>query len=92
VIVDEHTIALGADLEPGTYRLMAGMYDEETKSRMPAYDAQGAPVEDGRIEITELTIESLSEQEEVEVTLPSREELPFTSFLPLVTKGASLPR
>ena len=92
VIVDEHTIALGADLEPGTYRLMAGMYDEETKSRMPAYDAQGAPVEDGRIEITELTIESLPEQEKVEVTLPSREELPFTSFLPLVTKGASSPR
>jgi hypothetical protein len=92
VIVDEHPIALGTGLAPGTYLLVVGLYDEETGIRVPAYDADGAPLANGRIEITELTIESLREQEEVEVTLPSREELPFTSFLPLVTKGASLPR
>jgi hypothetical protein len=89
VIVDEHPIALGTGLAPGTYLLVVGLYDEETGSRVSAYDADGAVVEGGMIEITELNIESLPEQEEVEVTLPSREELPFTSFLPLVTKGAS---
>jgi len=58
VIVDEHLIALGTGLVPGTYSLVVGLYDEETESRVSAYDADGAPLADDRIEIAELTIES----------------------------------
>jgi hypothetical protein len=41
VIVDRHTISLGADLAPGTYELLAGMYDEKTDTRLPAFDKDG---------------------------------------------------
>jgi hypothetical protein len=92
VIVDEHPIALGTGLAPGTYLLVVGLYDEETGIRVSAYDADGAPLADDQIEIAELTIESLPGREETEVTLPSREDLPYASFLPLVTKGALYPR
>ena len=91
VIVDEHPMALGMDLPPGTYRLVVGMYDEETWNRVPAYGTDGSPLAHDRIEIVEVTIESSPEQERGEPVLPSLSDLDFTLFLPLVTKGA-LPR
>jgi hypothetical protein len=89
VVVDEHAIALGADLPPGTYQLVVGMYDEETDTRMPAYDAEGTLLAHDRIEIAELTIESPSVEGQDEVSLPSLEDLKAMVFLPLVSKGAS---
>lgn len=41
VIVDEHVIPLRANLLPGSYDLLVGMYDEETWTRLPAYDGGG---------------------------------------------------
>jgi hypothetical protein len=90
VIVDEHPIALGADLPPGSYTLVVGMYDEETKSRVPAYDAGGTPLAHDRIEIADVPIESPPAQED-EVVLPTLEDVESTIFLPLVTKE-SYPR
>jgi hypothetical protein len=88
VIVDEHPIALGADLLPGTYWLVVGMYDEEFETRLPAYDAAGTPLAHDQIEIVELTIESPSAQREDEVILPSPDNLHFGVYLPLVSQGA----
>ena len=89
VIVDEHPIALGADLLPGTYWLVVGMYDEETEIRVPAYDADGTPLAHDQIEIVELIIEAPPVEGQDEVILPSLEDLHSTVFLPLVIKGAS---
>lgn len=41
VIVDEHVIPLRANLPAGSYDLVVGLYDEETRDRLPAYDRQG---------------------------------------------------
>jgi hypothetical protein len=57
VIMDEHPIALGADLPPGTYYLVAGMYDEGTASRLPAYDADGNKLPHDRVQISTVTIQ-----------------------------------
>ena len=89
VIVDEHPIALGADLLPGTYWLVVGMYDEETETRVPAYDADGTPLAHDQIEIVELIIEAPPVEEQDEVILPSLEDLNHAVFLPVVIKGAS---
>lgn len=35
VVVDEHTLVLPADLEPGRYRLVVGFYHEESGERLP---------------------------------------------------------
>ena len=51
VIVDEHPIPLGADLVPGAFQLAVGMYDEETASRLPAYDAAGNQLPYDRVQI-----------------------------------------
>ena len=88
VIVDEHPIALGTDLLPGSYRLMVGMYDEEFDTRMPAYDAGGAPLAHDRIEIVELTIEAPPEEQD-QTILSSWEDLDSVIFLPQVLNGAS---
>jgi hypothetical protein len=40
-MVDSHTIPLSADLLPGRYELVAGMYDLETLARATAYDESG---------------------------------------------------
>jgi hypothetical protein len=89
VVVDEHPIALGADLPPGTYQLVVGMYDEESNSRLPVSDADGNALAGDSIAIVDLTIESLPAPEVDEVVLPTLEDVQSTIFLPLVTKGAS---
>jgi uncharacterized membrane protein len=85
VIVDEHPIALGADLPPGTYRLVVGMYDEEFDTRVPAYDADGALLAHDRIEIGELTVEAPPEEQAQDI-LPFWEDLDWAVFLPLVSR------
>jgi hypothetical protein len=88
VIVDEHPIALGADLAPGTYRLVVGMYDEDFDTRVPAYDAGGAPLAHDRVEIGELIVEA-PPVEQASAIRPSPEDLDWAVFLPLVSKRAS---
>ena len=87
VIVDEHSIALGTDLLPGSYRIAVGMYDEESDARMPAYGADGAPLAHDRIEIVGLTIDAPPEVQD-EATGSSWDELDSVIFLPHVLKGA----
>jgi uncharacterized membrane protein len=58
VIMDEHPITLDADLPPGTYYLVTGMYDEGTASRLPAYDADGNKLPLDRVQIRTVTIQS----------------------------------
>jgi hypothetical protein len=57
VIVDDHTLSLGADLPPGTYSLVAGLYDEATANRLPVYDFAGNPLPDDRMLIEIVTLE-----------------------------------
>ncbi len=46
VVVDEHPVAVPADLPPGDYRLIAGLYDPVTWARLPVLDDAGQPVGD----------------------------------------------
>jgi hypothetical protein len=45
VIVDPHAIVLPADVPPGQYHLLVGMYDLETLVRLPRLDGAGDAVE-----------------------------------------------
>jgi hypothetical protein len=45
VIADPHVVALPADLPPGQYRFLVGMYDLETLSRLTRLDGAGDSIE-----------------------------------------------
>jgi len=45
IIVDPHLVALPADLPPGRYRLLVGMYDLATMARLVRLDGGGDGVE-----------------------------------------------
>jgi len=45
VIVDPHLVALPADLPPGQYRLLVGMYNLETLARLARLDGAGDSIE-----------------------------------------------
>jgi len=44
-VIDPHRIPLPADLPPGRYRLLVGMYDLETLARLPRLDRRGDVIE-----------------------------------------------
>lgn len=54
-IVDEHRLALPADLPPGEYTIEVGMYDSATSNRLPVKTAGGEIAADGV-----LTLEAIS--------------------------------
>ena len=54
VIVDQHTLKLPSDMEPGEYTLAAGVYDLATGRRLPI--AGGADLGDNRLLLTRLAI------------------------------------
>jgi hypothetical protein len=89
VIVDEHLIPLGADLPPGPYQLVVGMYDVQPMTRLPVYDADGKPLPADRVPISSVTIEPAQGTGQPVAT---RTEPPFdvhdVIFLPLVGKGS----
>jgi 4-amino-4-deoxy-L-arabinose transferase-like glycosyltransferase len=58
VLVDPHIIPLGADLLPGTYRLETGLYDPDTASRLPAYDAKGAQLPNDLVPIKSVSVKA----------------------------------
>jgi hypothetical protein len=83
VIVDEHPIALGADLAPGRYDLVAGMYDPEADSRLPAYDAGGQQLAGDRIQIDGVVVGPAPGGEGEEPLF----QFEHVFYLPLVSRG-----
>ncbi len=57
ILTDPHEIALPADLPPGGYGLVVGLYDKATGARLPAYDASGARLAEDRISLATITVE-----------------------------------
>jgi hypothetical protein len=57
VIVDRHVISIAADLAPGSYNLVAGMYDEETGTRLPVFDRDGNQLPHDRVTISTVVIQ-----------------------------------
>jgi hypothetical protein len=41
-IIDEHVLSLPAELPPGSYTLVAGLYDAATGQRVPGPDGEWA--------------------------------------------------
>ena len=80
VVVDRHLVTLAADLDPDTYLLTAGMYDEVTGLRLPVFDAQGNEVAGDRIPITEVEIHPRS----IAAPAPILPDMDFRIYLPLV--------
>jgi mannosyltransferase len=101
VIIDRHSIDLGADLAPGTYQLVAGMYDEESWNRVPAYDGLGNQLPSDQVLIRPVTvqampgsIEATSTGDGVEATTTPAgrtqvrpEDLKYRMFLPFVSRS-----
>jgi hypothetical protein len=50
ILEDPHMLALPPDLDPGDYRLIAGLYDASTGQRLPVYSG-GDFVELGKVSI-----------------------------------------
>jgi hypothetical protein len=46
IIVDAHELDLKADVPPGEYALEVGLYDAETKVRLPTLDSSGQIIAD----------------------------------------------
>jgi hypothetical protein len=55
IISDPHTLVLPPDPVPGSYRLIAGLYNPLTGERLPLLDEHGNPVADA-IFIAEVTV------------------------------------
>jgi hypothetical protein len=49
IIADHHVIPIGADVPPGSFQLVVGMYDAATLQPLPAAESNGQPIEGGRI-------------------------------------------
>ena len=56
VVPDRIRLAIGAQTPPGTYRLLAGMYDERTGQRLPL-TVNGERQKDDQLELALITIE-----------------------------------
>ncbi len=56
VIADPHLISIGADVPPGSYRLVVGMYDAATLQTLAAFESNDLPIEGGRIVLESITI------------------------------------
>ena len=41
IILDEHPLAIGPEVQPGEYTMVTGMYDEVTGERVPVYNDRG---------------------------------------------------
>jgi hypothetical protein len=46
VVVDEYSLSIPADTPPGSYALIAGMYDEGTLQRLAVLDSSGKAIGD----------------------------------------------
>lgn len=57
-IEDEHAVMLARDLPEGTYTLSVGMYDYQTKERLPAVGAAGERLPDDRVVLQGIRVAS----------------------------------
>lgn len=56
-ILDRHPLTLSLELPRGDYRLFVGFYDAAAPDvRLPALDAQGAPLADGHVQLATLQV------------------------------------
>jgi hypothetical protein len=83
IVVDQHVIPLGANLLPGTFRLVAGMYHEPTGQRLRVVDEQGRTTGGGEIPIAEVVVRPLN----TPVPTAIADSLDFEIFLPVVAGG-----
>ncbi len=56
VVDDKVRLALPADLPPGRYRLLTGMYDPATLARLPAVDDAGRPPPDNAVPLGDVEV------------------------------------
>ncbi len=56
-VVDRHLLELPADMPPGAYRLLVGMYEPSTGARLAASAANGTPWADDAVLLTTITVE-----------------------------------
>jgi hypothetical protein len=49
-------LTLPPGLEPGRYRLVAGMYDLQTGERLPANDGNGRPLPDNTVTLSNVEL------------------------------------
>ncbi len=60
-VADARALPLPADLPPGEYALLVGLYDPASEARLPAADAAGGRVPDDAVELARLVIGSPQE-------------------------------
>jgi len=89
VIVDDHTIPLGADLTPGRFVLVAGLYDEATDVRVPAYDTFGNRLAHDRVQVAEIEISSTVAGSGGQQAVPTPQFPSFSLYLPWVSRESS---
>jgi len=63
IIVDVHTLTL-AELPPGDYFLLAGLYNPVSGKRLPAFAADGAPLPDYTVSIGNFSIPTGTDNEQ----------------------------
>jgi hypothetical protein len=56
IIADHHRIPVGPDVPPGTYQLLAGIYDTETLQPLTAVDEAGNMMDAGRIPLQSVRV------------------------------------
>jgi hypothetical protein len=57
IIVDEHPLAIGPQVQPGEYTMVVGMYDESTGERVPVYNKEGDLLPDATIVLGRVKVE-----------------------------------
>jgi hypothetical protein len=88
VIVDEHPLTLKADLPSGSYRLVAGMYDEDLNTRLPVYTVDGEQAAHDWVPLGRVTVKPIQQREQ-EATAVAEPRFKFDHhlFLPVVSRG-----
>ncbi len=56
IVLDRHRLELPADLPPGAYTLVTGLYDPISAVRLSAEDEQGQPLPDDRAVVQQITL------------------------------------
>jgi hypothetical protein len=56
VVSDTHQLSLPAEVQPGRYHLVAGLYDAASGARLPVYDSNKQPLADGAVTLGEVQL------------------------------------
>lgn len=92
VIVDPHPIPLSADMLPGTYQLVVGMYDEEAGTRLPVYDVDGQQLGQDYVTMAPVAVLTSPWAPPAVTAVPSPHlESAFHVYLPAVFRGDRWP-